>query len=485
MEGWDEVKRQGRLKVVNNTGLQIKPEEVLITSAPWDVYQDEGYTGDIPCFTRDRRVDWFAHHPLAYPEMYHPSVKSRSYEIAFLKENVPGPTYLEVPDQQTVIDHLATGKYKVLGISAFTWTLPWALKIAERAKREFGVQETWLGGYAIMTPEPKIEQVFDKLFAGYSEGILRTLFGMSNITPKDIKHPDLTVTSTYLGREVKVGHLYWERGCTQRCTFCADPVFQPGGESTFSLENVHEIIKHYKKIGCISVHLVNQDVRPFTHMGMEIIKILKQYQMPFTMMTSLLALMAKGHEGLKWLREMGLTMVQPGIESLDDVNLKSTLKNSNVEKIENMVQLLDDTGIRLSATYMICLENDTAASIRQAKYRLGQLGPIYTYFSVTQPMPGTPFYQSLNQRGLINDWDWRKWTGGYLVWKHPTISPEEARELLAEMDLAVNTPLHNRNLRREWNRIDQMKKRMEKRADMRGRVIFDTRQVNGTMGFTE
>jgi hypothetical protein len=78
-------------------------------------------------------------------------------------------------------------------------------------------------------------------------------------------------------------------------------------------------------------------------------------------------------------------------------------------------------------------------------------------------MPGTPFFDDLHRRGLINDWDFRRWTGGYLVWKHPTIAPEEARELVREMDRAINTPLHNKRLKQEWDRIDRMRERMRER----------------------
>jgi hypothetical protein len=463
------------MRIVRDCGVRYRPEQVLITTPPWDVYRSEGYGGDVPCFTSDHRVDWFAGHPIPYPEAYKPSVRARPTDLAFLAANVPGPTYLEIPDERTVLEQLSSGKYKVLGISAYTWTLPWALAIARRAKREYGVEETWLGGYATMTPEPEIERCFDRVFAGYSESILREIFGMGPLDAHGIVHPDLTVSSTYLGRQVKVGHLFWQRGCTQRCAFCADPVFQPGGEPPFSIENVREVIDHYKATGCISVHLTNQDVRPFSRAGKKVIELLSERKMPFTMMASFQAITAKGKEGIQWLREMGCTMVQPGIESLDDVNLDKHRKSATVAQIERAVEMLNEVGVRLSATYMICFEHDTAASIRQAQRRLAQLGPMYTYFSIVQPMPGTPFYEDLCGRGLIHDFDWRRWTNGYLVWKHPTISPEQARELLMEMESAVNTPLLNPMLRRDWKRIERLDRRLDRRPSLA--TAPDTREL--------
>jgi Radical SAM superfamily len=455
--------RQGWVDDVTMSGFVPDPARVLFTTAPRDVYLEEKYDGDIPCITSDGRLDWFAHHPLAYPLEYQPSVKSRAYEVAFLEANVPGPTYLHLPTQAEIEAHLASGDFTVLAITSYTWTLPWALDMAERARRDYGVKEVWLGGYGVMTPEPKLRVLFDRLFWGYSESNFRVAIGLAPLSVREIEHPLLLNESTYLAHKVKIGHLFWRRGCTQHCTFCADPVFQPRGEAGLSMETIERMIMRYKEQGCLSIHLVNQDVQPFSAQGEQVIRILKRHQIPFTMMTSFQALTAKGDDGLKRLADSGLTMAQLGIESLSDINLSKSLKTTSFGQIERTVKTMDALRIRLSATYMLCFEDDTAQSISLAKTKLGDLGPIYTYFSIIQPMPGTPFFDDLHRRGLINDWDFRRWTGGYLVWKHPTIAPEEARELVREMDRAINTPLHNKRLKQEWDRIDRMRERMRER----------------------
>src|SRR5215831_8592803 len=202
-------RRIGRVDDITRTGYVPRPEEVLHTTAPRDIYKDEGYDGDIPVITGDGRQDWFAHHPLAIPEEFQPSVKSRSYDTAFLEANVPGPTYLELPFQQEIDDHLASRQFKVLAISAYTWMIPWALKLAEKARRDYGVREVWLGGYGVMTPEPRIRNLFDRLFWGYGEGLLRQAIGLPSIKPSEIKHPLLINESTYLSHKIKIGHLFW------------------------------------------------------------------------------------------------------------------------------------------------------------------------------------------------------------------------------------------------------------------------------------
>jgi len=53
----------------------------------------------------------------------------------------------------------------------------------------------------------------------------------------------------------------------------------------------------------------------------------------------------------------------------------------------------------------------------------------------------------VQKNNMICDWDWSHWTGNYLVWKHPVIAPEQAKELLAEMRSEVNSPRFNSNNR--------------------------------------
>jgi hypothetical protein len=448
LTGFGDARRQGRVRVIRSTGLVPRPEEVLVTTPPWDVYRNDGY--DVPCFTADHRLDWFATHPLDYPLVFHRSAMGRTPDLAFLAANVPGPTYLEVPDQQTILDHLASGKYEVLAISCYTWTVPWALALARRAKEEFGIRETWLGNYGVMTPEPRIEQWFDRLFAGYTEAAVREIFGMSRIGPSELVHPELELQSTHLRRTVKVGQVLSRRGSTRWCRSCADPSFQPGGEAALSLDAVRRTVERYRDHGCVSVQLLDQDAKPFSGPGRKLIRVLKDLDMPFSLAAGFPAIMAKAREGLEWLREMGCTMVQPEIESLEDAHPAHRPETTTVADVERSVALLEDVGIRLSATYAICFERDTADGIRRAQRRLGDLGPLYTHFRIVQPPPGTAFYDDLLRRGLIADLDWRRWTSGYLVWRHPTIRPDEARELLLEMDHAVNTAFYNRNLRREW-----------------------------------
>lgn len=459
----DLMKQNGRVEYINKTNFVPDPDRVLITTAPRDVYADEDEMESLLCFTADGKIDSFSHHPQFIPDEYKNVSRQRPYELAFLIENVKGPHYLELPEEKTIVYELESHRYDVLGISCFTWTLPWALKIAERAKREYGIKEVWLGGYGIMTSEPCIRERVDRLFWGYSESTLREALGLEPLPVEQIKHPEIIAENIFLGYKVKIGHLFWKRGCRRRCNFCADPIYQPGGEPDLAFENVKSIIEHYKERGCVSLHLVNQEVDPFGEIGEKVTHYLKENNLHFSMMTSVAAINAQGDEGIKRLKERGLTSVQIGIESLSDINLQKSRKASNLQMINKTVKRLLSQRVRVNATYMICFEDDTPETILQAKERLLNLGLTVTHFNIVIPMPGTSVFYDLQRRGLICDWNWSHWTGERLVWKHPYISPQEARELLAELDSDVNSPLYNVNLRKLWDRAEIMKRRAQLR----------------------
>lgn len=443
---------KGRVVYVKETNYVPAPEKVLITTAPRDVYKDDPLHDRLPVLTEDGFLDGFAEYTTDIPDEWKFSTRQKDYGFSFLEANVIGPTYLHYPLAETIIDHLERGDYEVLCISAFTWTLPWALELARVAKLKYGIKEAWLGGYAVMTDEPQIYQVFDRLFWGYCENLLSQSIGLKSISAEEIKHPDLITKASWLGRKTRTGHLLFRRGCPNRCTYCADPVFEPGGDYPLSIDSVERILDFYKWNGIRSVYISNQETHMFNSFGKEVMSAIKKRNMNFGMLTSFQALAFCGEDGIKELRDNGLSFLLVGLESLNDKNLEKTKRKARQEFMERTLSLLRKLNIAVTSTYMICFEDDTEESIREAKKRIIDLGVTVSLFNITVPLPGTPLYHSYKEKGLIHDWNWSHWTGNYLVWKHPAISPEKARELLAEMRSEVNHPQHNPALMGQWER---------------------------------
>ncbi len=443
---------KGRVVYLRETNFTPRPERVLITSAPRDVYENDPMHRRLPVLTGDGFLNGFSEYSTDIPEEWKFSTWQKDYGFAFLEANIKGPTFLHHPYSTTIIEHLESGVYDVLCISAFTWTLPWAIKMAHLAKREYGIKEVWLGGYAVMTDEPAMNQVFDRLFWGYGENVLNQAIGLSPKSAEEVKHPDLITRADWLGRKTQIGHLIFKRGCPNRCTYCADPVFQPGGDYPLSIDAVEEILDYYKWNDIKSVYISNQETHMFNTFGQEVLHAIKKRDMYFGMLTSFQALAFCGEDGIRELRDSGLSFLLVGLESLNDKNLEKTKRKTRQKFMEDTLKLLRQLNIGVTSTYMICFEDDTVESIREAKKKIIDLGIIVSLFNITVPLPGTPFYYQCKEQNMITDWNWSRWTGNHLVWKHPNIDPVTAKELLAEMRSEVNHPDYNPTLFKQWER---------------------------------
>jgi|GEM_PF-1193070 len=467
---------RGRVEYINQTNFVPNPEKVLIISPPRDVYENDPLSNREACLTDEGLIDGFAEYNTNIPKEWRFSTAQKDYGFAFLEANVVGPTYLHYSYDKTITEHLESGKYEVLAISALTWTLPWALDLARKAKSKYGFKEVWLGSYAVMTDEPQIKEVFDRLFWGYSEDELNKAIGKGPILKDDIRHPDLTTRASWLGRTTKVGHLLFRRGCSNKCTYCADPAFVPGGDHPLSIEAIERILDYYIENGIRSVYISNQDTNLFDSVGSKVLKAITQRGLSFGMLTSFHSLAFCGEDGIKELRDRGLTFLLIGLETLNDTNIEKTKRRANHDFMVRTLSLLRKLNVSVTTTYMICFEDDTEESIREAKKKIIDLGVTVSLFNITMPLPGTPMYWSYKQQGIITDWNWTHWTGNYLVWKHPCISPEKAKELLMEIRYEVNVPDTNPTLKCQWER--SLKKQstssllIQPEMDMRTHIIL-------------
>jgi pyruvate-formate lyase-activating enzyme len=426
-----------------------RPDQVLITTVCRGSSVEIDPSEEVPSsISSDGYQDGFGEYTTHIPIDFKFYTKQPDYGMRFLAANVPGPRYLQYPEYRTLIGELESGRYTVLGISAYTWSLPWAIALAKLARERYGIREVWLGGYAVMTDELSIPKTFSRTFWGYSESALNMALGGPSFPIDSIVHPDLTTRATFLGKESHVGHLLSQRGCPNKCNYCADPVFQPGGEDALSFEAMDKILSTYEQNGIRSLYFSNQNTNLFSKTGDSVLTNLHSRKMKFGMLTSFRTLNSLGTAGIERLYDKGLNFVLLGLESLNAENLRKTGRRAAVKEMLDVLQLLRTLRVIITTTYMICFEDDTVDTIRQAKQiMMNELGITVSLFNITMPLPGTPMYLKYKASNLIFDLNWRHWTGNHLVWRHPVISPSLARDLLAEMRSEVNSPIHNANIR--------------------------------------
>lgn len=147
------------------------------------------------------------------------------------------------------------------------------------------------------------------------------------------------------------------------------------------------------------------------------------------MLTSFRTLNRAGPDGIRRLYDKGLDFLLLGLESLSDQNLIKTQRRAAYDEMYSVLRLLQTMKVTVTATYMICFEDDTSEAIREAKRRIiGDLGVSICLFNIVMPLPATPMYTEYKRRNLISDREWSRWTGNHLVWRHPTIEHAEAEK---------------------------------------------------------
>jgi hypothetical protein len=444
--------QRGRLVVTGAANFTPAPDRVLVTTVCRDAYADDPERERPSSITMDGFQDGFGEYSTHLPEHFKFSTNQPSYGLRFLAANVPGPTYLQYPTAAELEAHLASGRYDIIAISAYTWSLPWAMAVARRAKEAYGFQEAWLGSYAVMTDEPSMTQAFDRLFWGYSESNFSEAMGGKALSVESLEHPDLTTEAWFAGRHSTIGHILFRRGCPNICSYCADPVFQRGGEAALTVRAIDAILDRYREKNIRSIYFSNQDTDLHSKPGTLIVDSMSRRQQRFGLLTSFRTLNRAGPDGIRRLYDKGLNFLLLGLESLSDKNLVKTQRRAAYAEMYEVLRLLQTMKVTVTATYMICFEDDTPESIREAKKRIiGDLGVSVCLFNIVMPLPSTPMYWEYKQRNLIFDWEWSRWTGNHMVWRHPTIAPAEAKELLAEMRSEVNSPVHNPVVRRLWD----------------------------------
>lgn len=405
--------------------------KVLITTAPIEVIIDkEGLNNHIA-----NRTDTYQTWTQANKEKYQIKIGCPPVGLRFLKENIPSIDILEYPSWEQYQKALKNG-YDIVGISFFTCSMN-AIERMIQLAREAGVKELWAGNYGVLTPGAK--ELFDKNFIGSGE---KMLFEMLEGKPlKIVKHPAIISELRYRSFSSKVGYLYTRRGCNMKCSFCSTHVFLPY-ENPISMDEILKVLDVYRQENVANVVIYDETFMTNVKLSLEVARALAERELPWVCLTR-----ADRIEGkIAQLADLFMDGAIIGIESFREANLQSIEKRQRAKNIEKTINEMVRLGLRTVGTYMICYPEDTVESIYRDIERLSILGLFLAQISIITPFPCTPLWKQLENK--IIDKDWNHYDIYHLVWKHPHITPDEARDLLAYGQTKINSPLnYSRKLR--------------------------------------
>ncbi|MGD9626886.1 MAG: radical SAM protein [Methanobacteriales archaeon] len=204
-------------------------------------------------------------------------------------------------------------------------------------------------------------------------------------------------------------HIITSRGCTYSCRYCSSSLIMGRRFRARSPENVvDEIEELYDKYKIEEIGFIDDTFVLNKRRALAIADEIKERSLDITWSTSS-RVNTIDKQLLSNLKSAGLQSIYYGIESgsqrvLNLMNKKITLRQS-----EDAVKIAKDLGIEVMASFMFGYPGETPAEMDKTIDFSIKLDPDYAQYSILTPFPGTPIYQKLEKKGLIEK-DWEKYT---------------------------------------------------------------------------
>lgn len=426
-------------------------KRVLLTTAPLEALVDPDGIGGHPYDKTDTYLAWTC----ALELQDRLSVTCPAIGLRFLKENVPDVEMLEYPTWAQYRAALTSERWDMVGISFYTWSTPVAIDMA-KAAREAGVPEVWGGNYGVLSPG--LDEHFTRLVKGAGEADLHAyVYGRPL---EKLRHPVLTGVSSFRGLHSGVGYLYSKRGCNIGCTFCSTPVFNPK-ENPISLQALNDVLDAYQREKVAQVIIYDETFFLNNDLAELVIDALAARDLKWICLTRADRIRGRIAE----LTDRCMDGAIIGIESFRDANLADVRKRDDVFNVRDTIREMNQHGRRVLGTFILGFERDTAETIEYDISQLANEGIFACQLTLLTPFHKTALYRDMERQGVLDEPDLSKYDLYHLVWKHPHISPSEARDILAWAQRTVNDPV-----RIEQKIRNDLKERL--RASLRRRGLL-------------
>lgn len=150
-----------------------------------------------------------------------------------------------------------------------------------------------------------------------------------------------------------------------------------------------------------------------------------------------------GREILELAAESGLCSIAAGLESISAEGQKqsgawrklhyTSPDTFDIHKMKANIRTIQSLGIEVKGFFIIGWDEDTPETYRRTLDFCDECNIIPFIFTLT-PMPGSQIYREYLEAGRIfTDRPWDHYGGGYIVYRHPTMSPEEMFDFNAEV----------------------------------------------------
>ncbi|MBN1551034.1 hypothetical protein JW979_06180, partial [bacterium] len=134
-----------------------------------------------------------------------------------------------------------------------------------------------------------------------------------------------------------------------------------------------------------------------------------------------------------------LFSIKYGVESADQSILDGSGKNLDLSRVHDTVQITRDLGIQYHLTFTFGLPGETQETAMKTIELALKLNPNTVQFSICTPMPGSKYYDFLEEKGYLSQKGWDAYTGfNSAVVRTDALSERDLEAILEHANRAWN-----------------------------------------------
>ena len=323
-------------------------------------------------------------------------------------------------------------KVDLVGISVMTSTAPRAYEIADRF-RERGIPVVLGGMHPSALPEEaslhadavvigEAEGVMQEFFDDFKKGKLKKFYSsneMPSLSNLPLPRKDLLLGNKYY-REMDV--IQTTRGCPHSCDFCTVSTFHGRTYRTRPIKDVIEEIKLTRH--WTMRFFVDDNIAGNPAYAKKLFRALIPLNIKWFGQASII--MSRDEELLRLAALSGCTSLFIGFESLSPDSLKSVGKGVNLlTDYKKGIKRIHNYGIAIIGAFMFGFDHDEIEVFEETVDFIEKNHIEYPTFSILTPLPGTPFYQRMEEQGRIFERDWSKYTCGEVVFRPKLLTVDQ------------------------------------------------------------
>ncbi|MDO8869536.1 MAG: radical SAM protein [Methanobacteriaceae archaeon] len=335
---------------------------------------------------------------------------------------------------------------QVVGVTATTSTIKSALKYVEMVKKILPESLTVIGGpHATFMPletlnssgdldvvvmgegEETMVDILDESFQEVPQmdnvpGIFfrdpqtrnikstpeRPLIKDLDSLPFPARH--LVPFESYAASKEQTGGIITSRGCVYSCNYCSSSLIMGKKFRSRSPDNVVDEIEelidkyHIRDFGFMDDTFMLNKRR-----ANDIADEIKTRGLDVSFVAS--SRVDRVDPGLlQNLKSSGMKTIYYGVESGSQRILDLMKKGISLKNAENAVKIAKNAGLEVLTSFIIGYPGETKEDINKTIDFSIKLEPDYCQYSILTPFPGTPIYNELKEKNLIDNEDWQEYT---------------------------------------------------------------------------